>query len=82
MGCWFWWELDFLPLLVWRGCWALMPKCKHRWEPDGKREKCSLCNTKFPCPLACQHVDCCLEKGQALPEWIVLSDENEEKKDD
>lgn len=53
-------------------------KCRHLWAPDGKREKCSLCGTKFPCPLACQHVDCCLLKGHELPEWITLVKEEKD----
>lgn len=47
-------------------------RCRHQWVTlsGDKREKCSLCKTTFPCTLECGHVDCRLEKGLPLPEWI------------
>lgn len=46
---------------------------KHVWRllRGGKREQCQVCKTVFPCRTLCGHLDCRLERGDALPDWIT-----------
>lgn len=49
-------------------------RCRHVWVPSklGKFEKCSVCGTRFPCASSCTHFDCMLERGESLPDWVVM----------
>lgn len=52
----------------------LCPNTKHLWHPvrGGKRDECETCGTSFPCKQAsCGHIDCHIERGEALPDGIT-----------
>lgn len=34
-------------------------------------QKCDLCAARYPCAHACDHIDCRIERGEALPDWVT-----------
>lgn len=58
-------------------------KCRHDFKPTPRAKtpskmlpgellpaRCVLCKTKYPCAHHCEHVDCCIETGRPLPEFV------------
>ena len=37
----------------------------------GKRFRCTVCETEFPCAGSCEHLDCCSHRGDPLPMGAV-----------
>jgi hypothetical protein len=64
-------------------------KCRHSFVPTPRASTpskmlpgemipaiCALCRTRYPCRDACDHVDCRVERGEPLPEFVSLVDED------
>jgi hypothetical protein len=52
-----------------------LPRCSHRehdWKPVKRRgpcrEKCTKCGDVFPCRHDCEHLDCVVATGRAIPD--------------
>lgn len=56
----------------------------HTWQPNPRASSpsvmlpgalvpatCTACGTRYPCKHACDHLDCRLERGDALPAWVT-----------
>lgn len=50
-------------------------KSAHDWQPmrGGKRERCVNCGDVYPCRTACEHVDCILDTGRELPDYVSVA---------
>lgn len=50
------------------------PRCsirEHNWKPmkrGGAHEQCTKCGDVFPCRHDCEHLDCVVATGRAIPE--------------
>jgi hypothetical protein len=59
-----------------------IPKCRPSQHLDRRRRngrvKCEKCSDVFPCKKPCDHIDCCMEKGDPLPKWITLVETTDE----
>lgn len=42
-------------------------QCRDVPMRGGKRFRCTVCHTEFPCATACTHLDCCSHRGDPLP---------------
>jgi hypothetical protein len=49
-------------------------KGEHQPMRGGKRERCTKCGDVFPCRNECEHIDCILESGRELPDWVTVRD--------
>ena len=34
-------------------------------------QRCALCESRYPCAHACEHVDCIIETERELPDWVT-----------